>query len=60
MVKMANAKVVYAHARKVVPKAFVDWLQDCVTAVNTVEEFRAFLLHFEAVVGFCYGLNPKD
>jgi len=59
-VKMANAKVVYARARKVVPDAFVVWLQKNVQAIDTAKDFKAFLLHFEAVVGFCYGLNPKD
>lgn len=60
LIKMANAKVEYAKARKVVPDAFVKWLQGHVQAVETVADFKAFLLHFEAVVGFCYGLNPKD
>lgn len=60
LVKMANAKVVYAQARKVVPQAFVDWLQRHVQTIDTARDFKAFLLHFEAVVGFCYGINPKD
>lgn len=60
LVKMANAKVEYAKARSVVPPAFVDWLKKNVLAIETARDFEAFLLHFEAVVGFCYGLNPKD
>ena len=60
MVKMANAKVAYAQARKVVPPTFVTWLQNHVRSIETASDFKAFLLHFEAVVGFCYGLNPKD
>lgn len=60
LVKMANAKVVYAQARKVVPQAFVDWLQKHVQAIDNARDFKAFLLHFEAVVGFCYGRNLKD
>lgn len=60
LVKMANAKVVYAKARKVVPESFVKWLQVNVQSIETAKDFKAFLLHFEAVVGFCYGLNPKD
>ena len=60
MVKMTNAKVVYAQARRVVPQAFVSWLQNHVRYIETARDFKAFLLHFEAVVGFCYGLNPKD
>ncbi|MDY0261379.1 type III-A CRISPR-associated protein Csm2 [Syntrophotalea acetylenica] len=60
LVKMANAKVAYARARKVVPEAFVSWLQKHVQTIETARDFEAFVLHFEAVVGFCYGLNPKD
>jgi len=60
MVKMANAKVEYAKARGVVPPAFVQWLQKHVTAIETAKDFKAFLLHFEAVVGFCYGRNLSD
>ncbi len=60
LVKMTNAKVDYAYARKVVPQTFVTWLQKNIQDINTAREFKAFLLHFEAVVGFCYGLNPKD
>jgi CRISPR-associated protein Csm2 len=60
LVKMTNAKVVYAHARKVVPSAFVSWLQNNVQLIETAKDFKAFLLHFEAVVGFCYGRNLKD
>lgn len=60
LVKMANAKVEYARARKVVPDAFVAWLKQHVQAIDTARDFEAFVLHFEAVVGFCYGLNPKD
>lgn len=60
MVKMTNAKVEYAKARRVVPPAFVTWLQNHVKAIENVRDFKAFLLHFEAVVGFCYGRNLKD
>ncbi len=59
-IKMAAAKVTYAKARGVVPNAFVIWLKKHTTAVNSAEDFRAFLLHFEAVVGYCYGINAKD
>lgn len=60
LVKMTNAKVVYANARSVVPDTFVTWLKRHVQAIDTARDFEAFVLHFEAVVGFCYGLNPKD
>ncbi len=60
MVKMANAKVEYAKARGVVPPAFVKWLHKHIAAIETAQDFKAFLLHFEAVVGFCYGRNLSD
>lgn len=60
MVKMANAKVAYAKARNVVPDAFEKWLQGHVQAIDTAKDFSAFMYHFEAIIGFCYALNPKD
>lgn len=60
LVKMAHAKVVYAQARSVVPPKFVDWLKTHIQTIDNVRQFKAFLLHFEAVVGFCYGRNLKD
>ncbi|MGE4345289.1 MAG: type III-A CRISPR-associated protein Csm2 [Geoalkalibacter sp.] len=60
LVKMGKAKVAYAKARKVVPGSFVSWLQNHVDTIETVEDFDAFLLHFEACVGFCYGEGLKD
>ncbi len=59
-IKMAAAKVTYAKARGVVPESFVNWMKQHVAQINSLEDFKAFLLHFEAVVGFCYGENPKD
>ncbi len=55
LVKMSKSKVEYAKSRKTVPLSFVQWLTKHVDAINTEKDFRAFLLHFEAVVGFCYG-----
>lgn len=53
--KLLKAKSHYAHKRKVIPAAFRDWLCEHVDSVNSARDFRAFLLHFEAVVGFSYG-----
>ncbi len=55
LIKMAKSKVEYALHRKTVPKSFVTWLTQHVDAISTEKDFAAFLLHFEAVVGFCYG-----
>jgi CRISPR-associated protein Csm2 len=60
MVKMMNAKVTYARARNVVPPSFESWMKKHVAAIESARDFQAFLLHFEAVIGFCYGRNPKD
>ena len=59
-IKMAAAKVTYAKARGVVPASFVRWMKNHVSQVNNLAEFRAFLLHFEAVVGYCYGIHKND
>lgn len=59
-IKMAAAKVTYAKARGVVPDSFVRWMKQHTGEINSLADFRAFLLHFEAVVGFCYGIHAKD
>ncbi len=59
-IKILKAKANYAKSRTVVPTAFVQWMERHVDAVNTARDFKVFLLHFEAVVGFCYGLGLKD
>lgn len=52
MIKLLKAKSAYALKRNVIPENFKDWLWDNVTCVNDIRDFEAFLLHFEAVVGF--------
>jgi len=59
-IKILKAKAAYAKSRDVVPSAFVQWINRHVDAVSTSADFKAFLLHFEAVVGFCYGEGLKD
>lgn len=59
-IKILKAKAAYARARKVVPPYFEQWLGRHVDAINEPADFKAFLLHFEAVVGFCYGEGLKD
>ncbi|MFH1749158.1 MAG: type III-A CRISPR-associated protein Csm2 [Planctomycetota bacterium] len=38
-----------------IPKEFHDFIDNGVRKVQTAEHFRAFVQHFEAVVGFLYG-----
>ena len=59
-IKILKAKAAYAQGRGVVPPAFTQWMNSHVDAVSTSADFKAFLLHFEAVVGFCYGEDLKD
>lgn len=59
LIKLLKAKGAYACKRKVVPDAFKTWLTTNVDAVEDIKDFEAFLLYFEAVVGFCYG-EAKD
>lgn len=59
-IKILKAKAAYAQGRQVVPAAFTKWIGEHVDAISTPSDFKAFLLHFEAVVGFCYGEGLKD
>ena len=52
MIKLLKAKSEYALKRKVVPESFKTWLWKNVDCVKDASDFKAFLLHFEAVVGF--------
>lgn len=58
LVKMVKSKTSYAS--KKVPSEFKKWLNDNIDAINTAGDFKAFMLHFEAVVGFCYGLGMRN
>lgn len=60
LIKLLKAKSVYAQKRKVVPETFKQWLWVNVDKINTHRDFEAFLLHFEAVVGFSYGEAPDS
>jgi CRISPR-associated protein Csm2 len=62
--KMLKSKVEYASNPKnpKIPSFFKDWLIRGIDEVNPNDprDFEAFLLHFEAVVGFCYGLGLSN
>jgi CRISPR-associated protein Csm2 len=59
---MNISKVEYAANPKKpkVPPKFKEWLELNIRSIKDADDFEAFLLHFEAVVGFCYGLGLKD
>lgn len=62
LVKMVKSKVAYASnpRNEKVPPAFADWLKKNIDAIDTADDFKAFMLHFEAVVGYCYGLGMSN
>lgn len=61
--KMVRSKVSYATrpgGQSSVPRDFAAFLTSGIDQVNTADEFRLFALHFEAVVGFMYGLEKVE
>jgi len=57
LIKMLKAKVSYAAnpSNPKIPKTFSDWLNNSIDNIENEKDFEAFLLSFEAVVGYCYG-----
>lgn len=62
LLKMIKAKVSYATNPKKpkIPQSFSRWLNTSIDAVENTQDFRAFLLSFEAVVGYCYGIGISE
>lgn len=60
LIKLLKAKAAYARKRELVNESFKNWINDNVDLINDRKEFAAFLLYFEAVVGFCYGNGLSD
>lgn len=58
--KMVRSKVAYATGRQggsKLPGEFASFLDEGIKRVSGGEQFRLFVQHFEAVVGFMYGLG---
>jgi len=57
LIKMLKAKVSYAAnpSNPKIPQKFSDWLNSSIDGIEDEKDFAAFLLSFEAVVGYCYG-----
>lgn len=56
--KMLRSKASYAWRngqRNKIPREFHDFLEHGVQKVRSEQDFRSFVKHFEAVVGFLYG-----
>ncbi|MBF0242171.1 MAG: type III-A CRISPR-associated protein Csm2 [Desulfamplus sp.] len=63
LIKMVKSKASYAsnpkRNGKIVP-AFKDFLINNLDKIDTEKDFEAFMLHFEAVVGFFYGMGVSN
>ena len=62
LIKMVKSKAAYsANPRnQKIPSKFRDFLWENIDAINEEKDFKAFILLFEAVVGFCYGFGMKN
>lgn len=54
-IKMLKAKVAYARDRGKVSKDFESLISKCVDLIEDEKDFNAFVLFFEAIVGYFYG-----
>ncbi len=60
LIKMVKSKAEYAANPSKsgrIPKEFKQFIINNVNNIETQEDFTAFMLHFEAVVGFFYGIE---
>ncbi len=62
LIKMVKSKAAYSAnpENQKIPTRFKDFLWEHIDAINEERDFDAFILLFEAVVGFCYGLGMKN
>jgi len=62
LVKMLKSKASYVQGKRAggrVSEAFRDYIHKCVDAIQTEDDFRAFLKFFESTVGFYYGAGGE-
>ncbi len=57
LVKMLKAKISYSSGRKNVTKEFEEFILSKIDKIRDKNDFKAFVLHFEAVVGYFYGFQ---
>ncbi|MGK5091129.1 type III-A CRISPR-associated protein Csm2 [Deltaproteobacteria bacterium TL4] len=58
LIKMQKAYAAYAKQK--IPESFRIFINRNVDSIETKEDFKAFMLYFESVVGYCYGEGMKD
>jgi len=58
LIKMVKSKASYAAnpSNPKIPSSFKTFLTANIDEINGEKDFEAFMLHFEAVVGFFYGI----
>ncbi len=62
LVKMLKSKASYVEGKRSggrVSEDFRDYIHTCIDAVETEEDFKAFLKFFESTVGFYYGAGGE-
>ncbi len=59
LIKMVKSKAAYASNPKnpKIPRSFKNFLTANIDRIEGEKDFQAFMLHFEAVVGFFYGIE---
>ncbi len=62
LVKMLKSKASYVQGKRSggrVSEAFRDYIHICIDAIQTQDDFEAFLKFFESTVGFYYGAGGE-
>lgn len=59
LIRLLKSKAAYAAGRKTVSRAFEDFIAKSVDQIKTPKDFRAFVLFFEAIVGYYYGAGGE-
>jgi CRISPR-associated protein Csm2 len=62
LVKMLKSKASYVQGKRSggrVSETFRDYIHKCVDAIETEDDFKAFLKFFESTVGFYYGAGGE-
>ena len=59
LIKMVKSKAAYASnpSNPKIPHSFKNFLITNLDSIEKEKDFQAFMLHFEAVVGFFYGIE---
>lgn len=59
LIKMVKSKAAYASnpSNPKIPRSFKNFLITNLDCIEGEKDFQAFMLHFEAVVGFFYGIE---